>query len=315
LNNEADRLRNLHEVVSRIALERDNSNIFTLITGMFYNMDFLSIAIYQAFQEGGANNFRLTGKSGNWAGLLKKNALLDRLNQVALSRNLESNILETDNSYSLMVPIIIRNELFGILYTRKKEVFSQQDIDIVLIMINYLVIFWELNNLIATTEQEALVDSLTAVWNRRYIMRRIKEEDEKLIRHGGEACIAILDLGNLKPINDQFGHSTGDKILKAIAQAIANSIRTIDAVGRSGGDEFIVLFPNTTMDEAQAALNRINTAVSEQQIEALDIDIIADFGLASCPQDAKSLMEALDIADERMYAYKRKRKENKNRRE
>lgn len=304
---EAQRLRSLHELVSHIALERNDQIISQLTANWFYNMGFAAVAIYQRRQEISPAKLKLLGESGNCQEFI---ALYEEpINRVAKSKTIEIEYLNQENCQLLLAPIVFQNQSNGVFFASKEKHFDEQDIDIVLIIINYLAIFWELNHLIAITEKEAQVDSLTMVWNRRYIMKRIYEEDEKLSRYPGEACIAVIDLGNLKPINDNYGHIVGDQILKMIAGTIATNIRSIDAVGRLGGDEFIILFPSTSFDEASAAMARINNSIAQLKLlDVADVAIVADFGLASCPHDAVSLLEAINVADQRMYVYKRKRK-------
>ena len=305
---EAQRLRSLHELVSHIALERNDQTISHLAVNWFHEMGFSAVAIYQRHLETSPTKLKLLGQSGNCQEY--HNLYQELINRVVKSKTLELEYLNHDNRQILLAPIIFQNQSHGVFFASKENNYDEQDIDVVLIIINYLAIFWELNHLIAITEKEALVDSLTMVWNRRYIMRRIYEEDEKLSRYQGEACIAVIDLGNLKPINDNYGHSIGDQILKMIASTISANIRSIDAVGRLGGDEFIILFPNTSFEEARAAMGRINSSIAQLKLEQLNVAIIADFGLANCPSDTDNLIEAIDIADQRMYDYKRKRKGN-----
>ncbi|MDD3023997.1 MAG: GGDEF domain-containing protein [Syntrophomonadaceae bacterium] len=303
---DAQRLRSLHELVSHIALERNDQRISHLASNWFCDIGFKAVAIYQRHLGPGPKKLKLLGQSGNCHELIA--LYQEEIKMVSKSKTMDLVYLNHNNCQLLLAPIIFHNQSHGVFFACKEKSFSEQDIDIVLIIINYLTIFWELNHLIAITEQEALVDSLTMVWNRRYIMKRIFEEDEKLKRYHGEACIAIIDLGNLKPINDNFGHFIGDKILKILASTVASNIRTIDVVGRLGGDEFVILFPNTSLEKAIAAMNRITASIARQKIEQLDVDIVADFGVANYPKDGSSLLEAMDVADQRMYAYKRKRK-------
>lgn len=303
---EAQRLRSLHELVRRIALERNDQNISHLTASWFHEMGFSSVAIFQSHPEVNPVKLKLLGQSGNCREYIT--LYQELIDQIVKSKTLELEYLNHDNHQFLLAPIVFQNQSHGVFFASKENNFNEQDIDIVLIIINYLAIFWELNHVIAITEKEALVDSLTMVWNRRYIMRRIYEEDEKLSRYPVEACIAIMDMGNLKPINDNYGHTIGDQILKMIAGTISANIRSIDAVGRLGGDEFIILFPNTSFEEASAAMERINNSIAQLKLEHLDVAIVADYGLASCPNDTGSLMDAINIADQRMYAYKRNRK-------
>lgn len=309
LNQEATRLRALHELVNKIILVRDAGKISRLITNMLAEMNFCSAAIYRT----------VTGEQGSGFELLVENHYVDPepdakifnhdlLQQTAAAKTMKIIEPETGGCYQFLTPIGFRDELYGIFCLAKNLSFTNQDVEFALIISNYLAVFWELNNLITRIEQEALIDPLTGVWNRRYLMKRIEEEDEKIKRHGGEASVAILDLGNFKLINDRFGHAAGDEVLKATANAILKTIRSIDSVGRYGGDEFIVLFPNTSLEEARKALYRVNQEISRQRPAGVNIDIFADFGIATCPLDAPCLLDAINIADARMYDNKRDRK-------
>ncbi|MGS0765589.1 sensor domain-containing diguanylate cyclase [Syntrophomonas curvata] len=309
LNQEANRLRALHELVNKSLLERDAGMISHLITDMLAEMDFCSTAIYRTIK----------GEQGCDFELLVQNHYQepepdieifspDLLQQAAAAKTMKIVEPEAGRCHQFLTPIGFRNELYGIFCLARNQPFTNQDVEFALIIGNYLAVFWELNSLITRIEREALIDPLTGVWNRRYLMKRIEEEDEKIKRYGGEASVAILDLGNFKLINDRFGHAAGDEVLKATANAILKTIRSVDSVGRYGGDEFIVLFPNTSLQQAKKALYRVNQEISRQRPAGVDIDIFADFGAAACPLDSPRLLEAINIADARMYDNKRDRK-------
>jgi diguanylate cyclase (GGDEF)-like protein len=306
LNQEATRLRALIDMVNQAVLERDANRIAHLIVDMLKGMNFSSIAIYQTNKEGDLDlliHYDYTGLEAEMI-VFKR----EWLEQVTATKTMKIIEPEIGDYHRVLTPVCFGDELCGVFCLSKQQSFTNQDIEFALVVSNHLAVFWELNNLISRIEQEALIDPLTGVWNRRYMMKRIEEEDDKIKRHGGEACVAILDLGNFKLINDRFGHAAGDEVLKATADAILRTIRSIDSAGRYGGDEFIVLFPNTSMEQARKALHRLNQEISRQQPAGVDMDIFADFGIASCPLDTSSLLEAITIADARMYNNKRVRK-------
>jgi len=311
LNQEATRLRALRELVNKSLLERDVGMISRLITDMLAEMDFCSTAIYRTVAGEQGYDFELLVQNHyTEAEAGTKIFSLDLLQQTATAKTMKIIEPESGRCHQFLSPIGFRDEIHGIFCLAQNHPFTNQDIEFALIIGSYLAVFWELNNLITRIEQEALIDPLTGVWNRRYLMKRIEEEDEKIKRHGGKASVAILDLGNFKLINDRFGHAVGDEVLKATANAILKTIRSIDLAGRYGGDEFIVLFPDTSLQQAQKALDRVNQEISRQRPAGVDIDIFADFGVATCPLDAPRLLEAINIADARMYDNKRNRKGN-----
>ena len=209
----------------------------------------------------------------------------------------------------IIAPIVYANFNWGLVAIDhlEKDAFTELDFELMNILASHIALHLEEMEAKNKLNQQALIDPLTGIWNRRYMMKRIEEEEEKLKRHGGETCVAILDLGNFKMINDCFGHTVGDEVLKATANAIAHSIRSIDTVGRYGGDEFIVLFPSTSPEQAQIALQRVNAEINKHRPPGVNVDIFADFGVACSPLDAPRLLDAINIADARMYENKRKR--------
>jgi len=194
------------------------------------------------------------------------------------------------------------------LHIQKSTSFHEKDIEIASILAEQTGVFFALNDLISRREYEALIDPLTGVWNRRYMIQRLEQEDDRLLRYGDCASVAILDMSDFKLINDRFGHVVGDEVLVATAQMIQANIRKSDFVGRYGGDEFIIFMPNTTHEAASAQMERIAESITQLRVSDRKFLISADYGVASSPNDESSLMGAIRVADERMYFYKRERK-------
>lgn len=213
----------------------------------------------------------------------------------------------------IIAPIVYRNFNWGLVAIDhlEKQAFTELDFELMNTLAAHIALHLEEMEAKNKLNQQALIDPLTGIWNRRYMMKHIEEEEEKLNRYGGQTCVGIVDLGNLKLINDYFGHTTGDEVLKATANAIANTIRSVDTVGRYGGDEFIVLFPSTSPEQAQIALQRVNEEINKQCPPEVNVDIFADFGIACSPLDVPRLLDAINIADTRMYENKRKRNAGK----
>lgn len=209
----------------------------------------------------------------------------------------------------IIVPMIYKNFNWGLVAIDHmgKDAFSELDFELMNTLAAHIALHLEEIKAKNKLNQQALIDPLTGIWNRRYMMTRIEEEEQKLNRYGGNTCVGIMDLGNLKMINDSFGHTVGDEVLKATANAITKTIRSVDTVGRFGGDEFIVLFPSTSLEEAQTALQRVNQEISKQRPPGVNVDVFADYGVACSPLDAPRLLEAINIADARMYKQKRGR--------
>jgi diguanylate cyclase (GGDEF)-like protein len=146
-------------------------------------------------------------------------------------------------------------------------------------------------------------DVLTGVHNRRSIMDMLAREAARTIRHGPPLSLVILDLDHFKRVNDTWGHPTGDLVLKEAANVIRNTIRIDDAVGRYGGEEFMILLPETELSGALALVERCRHNLAETKIKAENGDIISvsgSFGLASNREldgfNADLLIKAADAA-------------------
>ncbi|HKK15951.1 MAG TPA: GGDEF domain-containing protein [Gammaproteobacteria bacterium] len=106
-------------------------------------------------------------------------------------------------------------------------------------------------------------DELTGIYNRRALMQELEGRINESKRHGNELSLILFDIDDFKLINDVFGHSAGDDILKRLTRVCQNWLRTSDSMGRYGGEEFLVLCPNTSLDGAKTLAERIRQAVEQ----------------------------------------------------
>ncbi len=113
----------------------------------------------------------------------------------------------------------------------------------------------------------ASTDSLTGLFNRRVFLERLTQESERISRLGGVAALLMLDLDFFKRINDTYGHSVGDEVLKRFADVLQKNSRTIDVPARLGGEEFAVLLTSTGRDDAMIVAERLRKQVSEIEID------------------------------------------------
>jgi len=211
-------------------------------------------------------------------------------------------------------PIVFQSRIVGAVDLCKPLGIQPKEIKMYQLLIDYVSSFWVLYDLIARREEEASVDPLTGIWNRRYIFRRFQEEADRIARYNGNACVVLGDMGNFKHINDNYGHAKGDEVLKKVAKSINKCLRISDSVGRYGGDEFIMLLPNITKADVEIVIDRINMELGLLNIKTGDdendpvIDVILDFGAAIFPGEAVTLIDTIQLADEEMYAKKTARK-------
>ncbi len=166
-----------------------------------------------------------------------------------------------------------------------------------------------MRSLQVTLEQMVVSDPLTGLHNRRYLMDRLKQEMQRADRHGEPLAFAMLDLDGFKPINDQFGHVLGDKVLRAVGKAIAKSVRGSDIASRYGGDEFAVILPQTPAEGAMRVCDRLLRNIGEVTLEdetGKTFRVTASLGLAYYPADDVETPEDLvHFADGALYGAKR----------
>jgi diguanylate cyclase (GGDEF)-like protein len=155
------------------------------------------------------------------------------------------------------------------------------------------------------------VDQVTGVNNHRYLQDRLRQEVARAARSRNPLCVLMLDLDSFKPVNDRFGHADGDRVLRSVAATIRTYVRTNDIVARYGGDEFVVLMPDTPGEQAQEVARRVVNGIAARRHELSDgaeVRVWASAGLAVYPDDGRAAAVLLQAADANMYAAKRSRK-------
>ncbi|KAF1852427.1 hypothetical protein Lal_00037158 [Lupinus albus] len=142
-----------------------------------------------------------------------------------------------------------------------------------------------------------LKDALTGVWNRRYLNQTGSSELSRHKRHGKPAAVAVIDIDNFKKINDQYGHPRGDEILIKVASACLNVIRDTDTLGRWGGEEFVAIFPGTTIESLTPIAEKLRATVNQIEVEpGKKISISVGLALCGSTDSWESWFERADSA-------------------
>ncbi len=154
------------------------------------------------------------------------------------------------------------------------------------------------------------VDSLTGLYNRAYLFAAVDREIQRSARSRRGFCLLMMDLDELKPINDRFGHFHGDRVLRGVSEIIRHGVRRLDTAARYGGDEFVVLLPETDPNGAYVLAEKIRQGVSDLAIETpMDrIRTSLSIGIVTYPEDGRTADELMISADQAMYASKRRGK-------
>ena len=149
------------------------------------------------------------------------------------------------------------------------------------------------------------VDSLTGVYNRRRLFEVIHEESSRYSRSPGSFSICLLDIDHFKQVNDTYGHQAGDIILKAVAQGVAGDLRTIDCFGRYGGEEFLIVLPQTPLDGARIKAERVLARVASLKFPLIgdDFQVTVSIGVAEYHND-ETTDDTLQRADKALYEAK-----------
>jgi diguanylate cyclase (GGDEF)-like protein len=153
-----------------------------------------------------------------------------------------------------------------------------------------------------TLREQAATDGLTGLLNHRGSQERLRHEVERAMSAAGTVSVVVLDIDHFKLINDSYGHAEGDRALAAAAGKLRESVREGDAVGRLGGEEFMLVLPGVGGTGAAEAAERARSALSEVRVHGRPLECSA--GVATCPDDALEAAQLLEHADAALYAAK-----------
>ncbi len=157
-------------------------------------------------------------------------------------------------------------------------------------------------------ELQARLDSLTGVYNHGYFLKLLKEQADQALRDKQPLSLIMLDIDYFKQYNDTYGHLAGDEILTGLCDTIRQHIKATDAVGRWGGEEFVISLPNANAEQALQIAQRIRTTLSTLKIFTQEKDPISvptiSQGIAIFPEETDEIIKLIDLADRRLYIAK-----------
>ena len=164
----------------------------------------------------------------------------------------------------------------------------------------------ELKAVLAQAEEVSHTDALTFLPNRRYIIGNLQQEVNFADRYGTPLTISMLDLDHFKNINDTYGHTAGDEVLRTLASELRNHIRHPDMIGRYGGEEFMILLPHSTLKAASEQAERLRKHVRSLGIKSgeNEITVTVSIGIAQYRVDGETWEDLLNRADAALYEAK-----------
>jgi diguanylate cyclase (GGDEF)-like protein len=215
------------------------------------------------------------------------------------------------DAHSLIcVPLRIKGKTLGVIEVTDRtdrRMFRPEDLTLLGTLADYAAIAIENAKNFQRVEELTITDELTRLYNARHLHNMLDYEIVRSIRHRLEFSLVFLDIDHFKGVNDQYGHLAGSKLLREIAGVIASMLRKLDVGTRYGGDEFVILLPQTPKKEALKVATRMRDRLASTyflQGEGLNVKVTASFGIAAYPTDALSKSDLLRLADQAMYRVK-----------
>lgn len=161
-------------------------------------------------------------------------------------------------------------------------------------------------------ETMAITDVLTGIANRGHVMNRGEEEFSRAVRNrkkdprSSELCCIMLDIDHFKQVNDSWGHQAGDRVLREVALRLRQCVRPYDVIGRYGGEEFIVLMPDTTFEQGRFVAERIRTGIHSESIciGAAEVRVSVSLGVSCCHEKDRDFGDLIKKADQGLYKAK-----------
>ena len=210
----------------------------------------------------------------------------------------------------LCIPLISKGKVLGVIELINKvegDPFDRRDLNLLSTLADFAAIAIENARLYQKTEDLSITDDVTTVHNARYFYQVLDREIKRVDRYHAILSLLFMDLDNFKPVNDTYGHLMGSQVLREVAVLLKNNLREVDFVARYGGDEFVIILPQTDTQTACKLAERLSVLISDQCFLAdmgLSIRVSASFGVASYPSHARTKEDLIRLADKSMYMAK-----------
>src|SRR3989449_161584 len=205
---------------------------------------------------------------------------------------------------AIALPMVYADQLHGVLYVETSEPcdFSEEEsllrtlADLISSALHNALTFQK-------AQEQAITDGLTGVKTHRFFMEALSAEWKRSTRAGRSFALVLMDLDRFKFVNDFFGHLEGDLVLQRVGHILEQNCRRSDVVSRYGGDEFVILMPETTIEQAQQLASKLRSWICSDPL-LREKNITGSFGIASFPMHGSTPQELIQVADSSMYLSK-----------
>lgn len=310
------KVESLHKVARKLAACQTETKVFQLTIKAAKQL--LSFSVYTLSLAEGK---RLVTKSASSqiTSFIKRGMALDENLVIKTYRTGRTFVL--DRSEGTLEGNLIRKNFQSILSTPVGDIgvfqaispvsdaFNREDMRLLKLLLDHTTVALRRIHLQDEFKEKAVQDPLTGVYNRYYLNQALQQEIKRSKRYGHPIGFLMVDIDRFKEINDRFGHQVGDKILQEVACLLLEEVREIDVVVRYGGDEFLVMLPETD-GNADIVRQRIARKIASRDEINKMLNFPATLSIGSAywsPQGSRSVNEILGKADERMYEDKRKK--------
>lgn len=213
----------------------------------------------------------------------------------------------------ISIPLKTRGQVVGVMNVSREHTgnFSDHEIDLLTMLADYAAIAIENAHLYQQVQEQAKVDVLTGLPNRRALDEQLEEETLRALRSSTPFCVLMLDLDGFKEINDTYGHEKGDIVLKQVAKILKSNTRRIDFVARWGGDEIVIIMPQTDIEHGLKVARKLQHVVASMPINIdHDVQVRIGFsgGLAQFGRNGITPAQLLRAADAALYKAKKQQK-------
>jgi len=208
------------------------------------------------------------------------------------------------------VPLISKGKVLGVIELLNAEPKKRTDKEIQLLeaLADLVAIAIENARFVERIRELTIIDDVTGLYNSRHLHTLLETEISRAFRYHNSFSLIFLDLDHFKLVNDNYGHLVGSRLLREVGQLFRYNLRTIDWALRYGGDEFIIILPQTNKKEAILVCKRLRETLNQTiffEKEKLNIRIFASYGISSFPEDAQDKEGIIKLADQAMYLVKR----------
>ena len=215
----------------------------------------------------------------------------------------------------LAVPLSYKGRTLGVIELANGPTdrpFVDEDLRILNTVAEFSAIAIENARLFHKVQELTVLDDHTGLFNSRHLRRQLEQEVTRATRFGHPVSLIFFDLDHFKQVNDNHGHQAGSRVLHEIGKLLLRTLRSTDVPVRYGGDEFVLLLPETSKDQALEAARRIGAAIAREPFLAGErhgpLKLTASLGVAAFPDDAHDPEELIRMADEAMYRVKAARR-------